>query len=556
MGYLKEKMQEKLSIKKNIIKYDTETINHDIQEILVKRFEDPSELNMTIDDLHDPFALKDMDKAVQRLLEAKENDEKVMIFWDYDVDGVTSTSILMHFFKKIGLKASYRLPHRVNDGYGLKDYFVDECKELWVSLIITVDCGTRDVDVIKHAKKLWVDIIVTDHHAVPDVIPEEAVAIVNPKRPDCEYPFKGLAGAWVAFKVMCAVASEIFDFEEYQAYVQDSIDICAIWTVADCMTLTGENRLIVVEGLKQLRNSRSKWIRALIEDKINTDLDADVFGFVIWPRLNAAWRMDSPYKAVNLILNNGETLAKTLHEIEMLNEQRKFQTKMFVEEALQKVNPKDNLMFYYSAAIEHWIIGIVAGRLTEQFYRPSIVLKDEWDKLVASCRAPEYFSMIDILEKYKDYFIAFGWHKQAAGFSIKREKFGEFKTKILAELNAINFREHRKELIVDKVVQLNELWFGFLYKMNKFKPYGIGNTKPMLMVEDLQFTSVEILGKNSRDHIHFKTPHGYKIYGFWFGQYLEEIKKANKIDVIFDISEDVWMGKKNLLLKVVDIIIY
>lgn len=549
-------MKEKLSIKKNIIKYNLETLNHDIESILLERFEDPAELEMTIDDLHDPFALKDMDKAVARLLQAKESDEKVMIFGDYDVDGVTSTSILMHFFKKIGLKASYRLPHRVNDGYGLKDYFVDECKELGVTLIITVDCWTRDIEVIKHAKELGIDIIVTDHHAVPEVIPEEAVAIVNPKRPDCDYPFKWLAGAWVAFKVMCAVASEIFDFEEYEEYVRDSIDICAIGTVADCMTLTWENRLIVVEWLKQLRNSRSKWIRSLIEDKINTDLDADVFGFVIWPRLNAAWRMDSPYKAVNLILNNWETLAKTLHEIEMLNEQRKFQTKQFVEEALQKVNPKDNLLFYYSPAIEHGIIWIVAWRLTEQFYRPSIVLKDEWDKLVASCRAPEYFSIIDVLEKYKDYFLAFGWHKQAAWFSISRDKFGEFKTKVLAELNAINFREHRKELVVDKVVNLNELGFGFLYKMNKFKPYGIGNTKPLLMIEDLDYESVWILGKNSRDHLQFKTPHGYKIYGFWFGQYLDEIKKSDKIDLIFDISEDVWMGKKNLLLKVVDIIIY
>ncbi len=548
-------MKQKVSIKKNIISYDETSDNQNIEEILMKRFDDPLELERTIDDLHDPFGLKDMDRAVERILQAKQNDEKVMIFWDYDVDGVTSTSILMHFFKKIGIKASYRLPHRVNDWYGLKDYFVDECKELWVSLIITVDCGTRDIDVIKHAKKLWVDIIVTDHHAVPDEIPEEAVAIVNPKRPDCDYPFKGLAGAGVAFKVMCAVASEVLDFEEYEEYIRESIDICAIGTVADCMTLTGENRLIVIEWLKQIRNSRSRGIRRLIEDKINTDLDADVFGFVIWPRLNAAGRMDSPYKAVNLILNNGETLEQTLHEIENLNEQRKFQTKMFVEEALQKVNPKDNLLFYYSPAIEHGIIGIVAGRLTEQFYRPSIVLKDEWDKLVASCRAPEYFSMIEILEKYKDYFIAFWWHKQAAGFSIKREKFWEFKTKLLAELNAIDFRAHKKEIKVDKLVGLNELGFGFLYKINKFKPYGIGNTKPVFMVEDLQFTSVEILGKNSRDHIHFKTPHGYKIYGFWFGQYLEDIKKAEKIDLIFDMSEDVWMWKKNLMLKVVDIVI-
>jgi single-stranded-DNA-specific exonuclease len=161
--------------------------------------------------------------------------------------------------------------------------------------------------------------------------------------------------------------------------------------------------------------------------------------------------------------------------------------------------------------------------------------------LVASCRSPEYFSIIEVLEKYKEYFLAFGGHKQAAGFSIAREKFGEFKTKVLQELNAIDFSKNRKEIVVDKVVNLNELGFGFLYKMNKFKPYGIGNKKPLLMVENLDFESVSILGKNSRDHLQFKTPHGYKIYGFGFGQYLEDIKKANSVDIIFDMSEDVWM---------------
>jgi single-stranded-DNA-specific exonuclease len=179
-----------------------------------------------------------MDKAVERIKIAKENKERVFIFWDYDVDGVTSTSILMHFFKTIWLEASYRLPHRVKDGYGLKDYFVDEAKELWVSLIITVDCGTRDVEIVKRAKSLWVDVIVTDHHAVPDRIPEEAVAVLNPKRPDCEYIYKNLAWAGVAFKLMQALAYEYMSKEEAKKYIKESIDIAAIWTVADCMRLT------------------------------------------------------------------------------------------------------------------------------------------------------------------------------------------------------------------------------------------------------------------------------------------------------------------------------
>ncbi|MDD2871115.1 MAG: single-stranded-DNA-specific exonuclease RecJ [Candidatus Gracilibacteria bacterium] len=549
-------MEQKISVKENIVKYDRSTLTKSIEEVINARFENGEfDIETSIDDLHDPYLLKDMDKAVARIKIAKEKNERVFIFGDYDVDGVTSTSILMHFFKKIGMQISYRLPHRVKDGYGLKTYFVDEAKELGVSLIITVDCGTRDIDVIKHAKKLGVDIIITDHHAVPEIIPEEAIAVINPKRPDCEYVYKNLAGAGVAFKLMSALAFEYFPEREAKEYIKESIDIAAIGTVADCMRLTGENRIIVTEGLKQIKNSRSKGIKKLIEDKLHEDLDADVFGFTIGPRLNAAGRMDSPYKAVNLILNNGDTLNKTIAEIEQLNEQRKYLTKEFVNDAMNKINRNDNLIFYVSPAIEHGIIGIVAGRITEQFNRPCICLKDEGDKLVASCRSPEYYSIIELLDKFSDYFIGYGGHKQAAGFSIKKEVFVEFRTKIVTEINKLNFSYYKKELVVDKVIRFEELGFSFLNKVNKYKPFGLGNPKPIFMIENLEYDKMEFLGQG-RDHLRFTTKHGFKIFAFYMGDYYEAIKrKGGRVSLIFDISEDSWMGKKNLMLKVVDIIV-
>lgn len=548
-------MEQKLSVRENIIKYDRSTLIKSIEEVINARFENGEfDLETSIDDLHDPYLLKDMDKAVDRIKIAKQNNERVFIFGDYDVDGVTSTSILMHFFKKIWMQISYRLPHRVKDWYGLKSYFVDEAKELWVSLIITVDCGTRDIDVIKHAKKLWVDIIVTDHHAVPEIIPEEAIAVINPKRPDCEYIYKNLAWAWVAFKLMSALAYEFFPEKEAKEYIKESIDIAAIWTVADCMRLTWENRIIVQEWLKQIKKSRSKWIKKLIEDKLNEDLDADVFGFTIWPRLNAAGRMDSPYKAVNLILNNWDSLNKTIAEIEQLNEQRKYLTKEFVNDALNKINRNDNLIFYVSPAIDHGIIWIVAGRITEQFYRPCICLKDEWDKLVASCRSPEFYSIIDLLDKFKEYFIWYGWHKQAAWFSIKKENFAEFRSKIVAEINKQNFSYYKKELVVDKVIRLEELGFAFLNKVNKFKPFWLWNPKPIFMVENLEYDKMEFLWQ-ARDHLRFTTKHWFKIFAFYMWDYYETIKRKGwRVSLIFDVSEDSWMGKKNLMLKVVDII--
>ena len=549
-------MFEQLSLKKNIIRYDENSIFEDINDILQKRFENwEFIIDWKFEDLHNPFELKDMQKAVDRIKEAKNKGERVMIFWDYDVDGVTSTSILMHFFRKIWLDASYRVPHRVKDWYWMKKYFIDEMDTLSVNLIVTVDCWTKDLDVITHAKNLWIDVIVTDHHAVPDIISEDAVAVINPKRDDCNYIYKHLAWAWVAFKLVQELVYDFFDKKEAEKYLKSTIDIAAIWTVADCMRLTWENRIIVQEWLKQIRNSRSLWIKKLIWDKINEDLDADIFWFQIWPRLNAAWRMDSPYKAVNLLLNNSENIDKIISEIEQLNEKRKYFTKEFVEDALWRVNKEDNIIFYISPAIEHGIIWIVAWRITEQFHKPSIVLKDEWDKLVASCRSPEYFSIVDILDKYKDYFVTFWWHKQAAGFTITKEKFREFKTNILKEVNSLDFSENKRIVNIDKVIALEEIWFSFLNKINKYKPFWLWNEKPIFLVKNFEYEKLEFLWK-WRDHLKFTTKHWFKIFAFFMWEFYEKIKNNKApINIVFDMSEDFWNGKKSIMLKVIDIIL-
>ena len=547
-------MQQKISVKWNIIKYNRKTLKQKIEDIINIRFWNLDDINKWIESLHDPYLLLDMDKWVKRIKKAKKNKEKVIIFGDYDVDWVTSTAILMHFFKKIWINASYRLPHRIKDWYGLKKYFIDELKDLQVSLIVTVDCWSQNSEEITYAKSLWIDIVVTDHHNILDEIPKDAIAVINPKRKDCNYIYKWLAWVWIAFKLIQALASEYFEKTEYNQYLKESIDLVAIWTVADCMELTWENRIIVREWLKQIKNTRSKWLRYLIEDKINDDLDADLFSFIIGPKLNAAGRMDTPYKAINLILNNGISLNKTLREIENLNEKRKYLTKEFCQDALWKVNKEDNILFYISKVIKHWIIGIVAWRITEQFYKPSIVLKDEWDKLIASCRSPEYFPIINILKKYKDMFIAFWWHNKAAWFSIKKENFNKFKTKIIKEINNINFSKYKKEIKVDKIVRLNELWFNFFNKINKYKPYWIGNPKPIFMIENLNYTKLDFLGQ-TRDHLRFITTYGFKIFWFYMWDYYEQIKRWNKVHLIFDISEDSWMGKRNLMLKIIDLIL-
>ncbi|MGE4444436.1 MAG: single-stranded-DNA-specific exonuclease RecJ [Candidatus Altimarinota bacterium] len=544
-------MQEKISIKGNKVEFDINTLSQSIENILQARFQH-NELEKNITDLYDPYLLNDMEKAVERIKKAHSNNERVIIFGDYDVDGVTSTSILMHFFKKIGLQVSYRLPNRITDGYGMKSYFMDELAKIGVTLVITVDCGTRDIEVIQYAKTLGIDIIVTDHHAVPEVIPEEAIAIINPKRKDCNYPFKDLSGAGVAFKLMSALAKDFFPPEKYTQYLQETIDIAAIGTVADCMPLTDENRIIVLEGLKQIKQSRSLGIRKLIEEKIHEDLDADIFGFLIGPRLNAAGRLDTPYKAVNLILNNSDTIDEVIADIENINNKRRELTKIFYEDALQNIESENNIIFYDSEQIEHGIIGIVAGKLTENFYKPSIVLKDEGEKLVASCRSPEYFSIVEYLDKYKEYFLHFGGHKQAAGFSILKEKFPDFKKDFTQELNSLDFTKQKKTIKIDKILSENEFGFQLTSKLSQFKPYGIGNLKPIFMFHDFEIESVEYLGK-TMEHITIKNKYGINILGFGFGSHYDTLKKMKKIDIVFDIMEDVWMGKRQIKAKIIDI---
>jgi len=549
-------MQTKISLKWSIINFDKKSIKSDISEILKARFNGEDFLEKSFDDLFDPYLLKDMDKWINRIKQAKKNREKIIIFWDYDVDWVTATSLLVHFFTKIWVEVSYRLPDRVKNWYWLKKYFVDEVKKVWASLIITVDCWTRDIDIIKYAKKIWIDVIVTDHHSVPKVISEEAIALINPKRLDCNYPNKNLSWAGVVFKLVHALSIEYFNKNEAFEYLKESVDIAAIGTVADCMNITWENRIIVKEWLKQVKKSRSRWIRILIEDQINNDLDADIFSFTIGPKINAPGRMDTPYLAINLILNNSNSVYKTVSKIEKLNTERKILTKDFTNDALSKINNRDNLLFYISPSIPHGIMGIVAWRITEQFYKPSIALRDEWDKLIASCRWPDYFSVVDILENYKDMFINFGGHKQAAWFSISKDKFWEFKTKILQEVNKIDFSNNKKEIVVDRVVRLEELWFNFLKQINVYKPFWIWNTRPIFMVDNLNYEKLEFLGNKSRDHLKFTTKHWFKIIWFFIWDFYEKIKRSDlPVSIIFELCEDSWMWNKNLMLRIIDVVL-
>jgi len=505
--------------------------------------------------LHDPFLLNGMDVAVERILKARENKERVVIFGDYDVDGVSSTALLVRFFASIGIQVSYRLPHRVHDGYGLKKHFIDELAEKDVKLIITVDCGTRDVEAIKYAYSKGIEVIVSDHHAVPEEIPENIIAILNPKIKESNYPFSSLSGSGVALKVASAIAMRVYP-ETYEKVILEYVDFACLGTIADCMPLIGENRTIAYLWLQRLEKSNSSGLRKLIEGKYK-DMDADIVGFHIGPRINAAGRMDSPYKALSLLLAGEDKLDPILAELEDLNTKRKTTTEHFVKHALEVVDRDRGILFYDSTEIEHGIIGLIAGRLTEAFGKPAIALKREGDKLVASCRSPEHISIVELLEECREYFVAFGGHRQAAGFTILAENFEVFKETIerkLKEKHGI-ISTKPKTLRIETNLDLTEINPDFFKTLQIFKPFGIGNPKPLFLIQDFIPVSIEYLGKDGK-HLKFLDKwQKFNINAFGFGEYYEELKNREKFSIIVEISEEVWMGRKKIVLNVRDIVL-
>ncbi len=543
------------------IKLLEEKTNDIIQTLLKNRkiVHDPecleSFFNPSISDLHDPFLFDWMEKSVKRILEARDKEERVIVFWDYDVDGVSATAMLVEFFNEIGIQVSYRIPHRVKDWYWLKNYFMDDLAQKNTKLLVTVDCGTRDIDVISYAKSLWMDVIITDHHFVPTIIPDWIISLINPKLENCKYPNKNLSGSGVAFKLLQALAFRLFDEKKYNKIIENYIDFAMLGTVADCMQLVWENRVITYLWLKRLKNSSSAWLKKLIEWHNGDWLDSNLISYKIWPKLNAAWRMDSPYKALKVLLASEQNLDEIMEELEDLNTKRKASTEIFLKKAMEEIEEENNIIFYDSTEIEHGIIWLIAWRLSEAFNKIAIVLKDEWDKLVASSRAPEYISIIEILEEFKEMFIVFWGHDQAAGFSISKENFPLFKEKIEKRVSSLVYKvDKTKWLEIDASINLSQINFELLSKIEQFRPFWIWNPKPLFLLKNFIFSGIEYLGKEQK-HLKFITNNkeiDIKAFGFW--DYYKELYNKETISLIFEIERNIWNGRESISLNVVDII--
>ncbi|WP_155969606.1 single-stranded-DNA-specific exonuclease RecJ [Streptococcus ruminantium] len=506
-------------------------------------------LHPSLDDLHDPYLLHDMDKAVDRIRRAIEDYEQILIYGDYDADGMTATSILKEVLEELGAEVQVYLPNRFTDGYGpnlsVYKYFIEQ---QGVSLIVTVDNGVAGHEAIAYAQEKGVDVVVTDHHSLQETLPN-AYAIIHPEHPDGSYPFKQLAGCGVAFKLACALLETVH---------ADLLDLVAIGTIADMVSLTDENRVMVKYGLSLLRQTERVGLQELI--KIAgidvASLDEETVGFQLAPRLNALGRLDDPNPAVELLTGFDEEQA---YEIALLidskNTERKDVVQAIYDEAKTMIRNDRPVQVLAREGWNSGVLGIVAGRLLEELQQPVIVLSIEADKAKGSARSVEAIDIFQALKDHQDLFIAFGGHAGAAGMTLEVDKLGVLSEALAAYIRENNLDQPSKsQLVLDEELDLEELTMETLKSFGKLAPYGMDNKKPVFYLKDFQVESARTMGQNNA-HLKLRVTKGtatFDVVAFGKGNLALEFSQAKYLELAVTLSVNRWNGNTSLQLMLVD----
>jgi single-stranded-DNA-specific exonuclease len=511
---------------------------------------------------HDPYLFSDMEKAVSRIGEAVEKKERVIIFGDYDVDGITATSILVHTLQHLGATVSYRIPNREKDGYGLNPKFIDEFIEKDIGLIVTVDCGISCRNEIIKAKEHNIDMIITDHHRIPENYPEEAYAIIHPKAKGGSYPCKELTGAGVALKLAQALLDKFAPIEGREEFLSSLFDLASLGTVADLGPIKGENKYIVRKGLEVLKTTRWAGLHRIKElaGLNNKALVSTSIGFQIAPRINAAGRIGNPYLPLSLLLQKEKTKETEIwgNELEKLNFKRRELTQLACFEAKDRIEKLITLPFILIEDSPQWhvgILGLIASRLVESYSRPSIMLQDKGDVLTASARSPEFFNIVEALNELSEYLISFGGHAQAAGFSIKKKNYRVFREKMTAlAKKKLRKMDLKSTLNIDCQIKPAELTLNFFNELAKLEPFGIGNEKPTFILKSVKPHSIKKVGK---DHSHLKlevelSGISFDVIAFRMGEHSQALKSANSIDLVMHLDKNVWNNNIKLSLQALD----
>lgn len=518
-----------------------------------------------LNDIHNPFLMADMQKAVERIATAVENGEKILIYGDYDVDGTTSVALMYRYLSKIVDKKylDFYIPDRNSEGYGISNEGIDFAKENGFSLIIALDCGIKASDKVDYAKSLDIDFIICDHHLPGDEIPK-AHAVLDPKRKDCRYPFKELSGCGVGFK-LCQGLNTIYKIPDSEIY--DLTDLLAISIAADIVAMTGENRVLAKLGLKVLRKTTKLGLRLLIPEEKLSIFEISNIVFDIAPKINAAGRISHGKSAVELLVSDNITQAhQIVNNIMNLNDERRELDTTSTKAALQQIidNKEENNFstVVYDPSWNKGVIGIVASRLTEAYYRPTLVFTDgNNDEIVASARSVSDFNVHDALDKCSDLFLKFGGHQAAAGLSMEKSKFEIFKVKF-EETVAKSIQEHQKEptLLIDCELNLNNLNRDFYSFHRKLAPFGPLNMKPVFVLKKMKaFGMVKTMGKDN-NHIKFyikqeSTGKNIECVGFKLGTFADDFREK-EFDIAFTIEENHWKGKVSHYLNLKDAYFY
>ncbi len=510
-------------------------------------------------DLHDPFLMKDMDKAVDRIENAIRNNENILVYGDYDVDGTTSVALLSSYLKtKIGSVATY-IPDRYDEGYGISYKGIDFAGDNDFSLIIALDCGIKAIDKVAYSKEKGIDFIICDHHRPGNAIPE-AIAVLDPKRNDCEYPYKELCGCGVGFKLVQALASKdgktIEDLVEY-------LDLVATAIGADIVPITGENRVLAYFGLQVINENPRIGFKTIIQQLKKDKLTITDVVFIIAPRINAAGRMKHGNHAVTLLTETNFNLAAEYAlEIEQFNTDRREADKRITEEALLQIEKqKEQERFTTVVYDESWhkgVIGIVASRLTETYYRPTLVFTKSGNKLAASARSVKGFDVYNALEACAEYIEQFGGHKYAAGLTLNEENYEAFKQAFEDEVSkTIDKSLLIPEIKIDAQIDLKNITPKFYRIISQFAPFGPGNMTPIFMTDNLKDTGYGKCVGEDANHLRITaTQNGSNKLvgiGFGLGNKLDLITNRKPFKAVYSIDENHWNGNVNLQLKLRDI---
>ncbi len=546
---------DELEVKRISDKYN---VNELLSSILINRgIKEDIEvfLNPTRQNFHNPFLMPDMNVAVERIIKAIEKKEKIIIYGDYDVDGITSITVLKSFLQDRGIQVGQYIPNRLEEGYGLNKPAIEEIAKNKYQLMITVDCGISGIEEIEYANSLGIETIVTDHHEVGERLPN-ALAVVDAKRKDNQYPCRDLAGVGVVFKLIQAIGIKLrLDEKEYLKY----LDIVCVGTISDIVPLVDENRVIAKLGLMLVKQTRNMGLKSLLISSGYKNIDSNTISFGVAPRINACGRMGHADEALKLFLSKDiyevNELTKKLNEYNTLRQQKE---KAIYEDAINQI--ENNRLYEKNAIViggENWhhgVIGIVSSKITDLYFKPSILLCYEDDLAKGSGRSIPGFDLHEALMKCQDTIDRFGGHAMAIGITIKRDKFKEFSEKVEEIAKDAKIDEIIPIINIDAKINLNEINKEMVESLKQLEPFGEGNKTPIFVFKNLKIDSIRALTEGK--HIKMTLKDGNTIVnsiGFNLGYLAEEYRIGDKIDVVGTLEINTFNGVDNLQINIKDV---